>query len=286
MKRPGFRTTILIHSILFSVLISTGSAQTTELRFLDVGQGDAVLIRSQGKTALIDAGPSNAIASQLRRLGVKAVDLLIISHPHADHLGGARAVLREIPVQNFLDNGVPHTTAAYRTVMETVEEKRIRYLEASARSFALGTATITVVPPPTATSKDPNLNNQSVGILIEEGSFRTFLSGDSETEAIIAWLRAGAVPANVTVLKAAHHGSRNGLTPAWLSTLKPKVVVISAGAGNTYGHPHATALRYYLAGGRTVLRTDLGGDIAFKIQPNGSYTIERGLPQCATMGGC
>src|SRR5260370_24238380 len=96
-------------------------AQQLELRFLDVGQGDAILIREGGKTALVDAGHSATILSRLQVLGVNTIDLVVASHNHADHIGGMAAVLRGEKVSYYLDNGWRHTTATYQRTIAAVE---------------------------------------------------------------------------------------------------------------------------------------------------------------------
>jgi len=110
---------MILRLVLLALLYLNGSrlaAQDLELRFLNVGQGDAALIRHDGRTALIDAGRSDDIVAKLWALGVDTINLLIASHNHADHIGGADAVLRSFPVLNYMDNGLPHTTQTYRRV--------------------------------------------------------------------------------------------------------------------------------------------------------------------------
>lgn len=257
---------------------SPARAQDLELRFLDVGQGDAVLVRSGGKAALIDAGPSDRIVERLRALGVTSLDLLVASHNHADHIGGADAVLASLPIRYYLDNGHPATTAIQSRVLELVERRGATYLRASPRTISLGDATLRIIPAPEGAGGDEQ-NNRSVAVLLERGTFKALLTGDSEVEEINALLRTAEIP-DVDVLKAAHHGSRNGVTPAWLARTRPEAVVISVGAGNGYGHPHPAAVRYYEAGGRQVLRTDREGDVIFSVTPTGCYetrTERRGV---------
>jgi competence protein ComEC len=242
-----------------------------EIRFLDVGQGDAVLLRSKGRTALIDAGPSDAIVRRLRALGVDTIDLLVASHNHSDHIGGADAVLDSIAVGFYLDNHLPATTRIQERVLERVEKKGVAYLAPTARRIALGTARLVVIPPPAGGSSEEQ-NNHSVGILVEQGGFLALLTGDSEVEEINALLARDTLP-DVDVLKAAHHGSRNGVTPGWLARTRPEVVVISAGAGNSYGHPHAAALRYYCTANRRVFRTDRNGEVTVTVAADGGYGV-------------
>ncbi len=258
-----------------------------EIRFLDVGQGDATLLRSGGRTALIDAGPSDAVVARLRALGVDTVHVLIASHNHADHIGGADAVLDSLPVRFYLDNGHPATTRIQQRVLERVERHGVTYLAAEPRTLTLGAARLRIIPSPLP---DPEAaggqNNLSVTVVVERDDFRGLWSGDSETAQIGALLAADLVPP-VTLLKAAHHGSRNGVTPAWLARTRPETVVISLGAGNSYGHPHPAAMRYYCAGNRRVLRTDRSGEVVVHVRPGGAYSVEsaRDAPDACALGG-
>ena len=242
-----------------------------EIRFLDVGQGDAVLIRSGGRAALVDTGPSDAIVGRLRQLGVDTVDLLVSSHNHADHIGGADAILDALPVRFYLENGVPVTTRSYERVLERVERTGVPYLAPRPRGFTLGKARLRIVPSPAGADRDDQ-NDNSLAIVVELGAFRALLTGDSGV-AQIHRLLADTLIGDVDLLKAAHHGSRDGVTPAWLFRTRPEVVVISLGARNPYGHPHAFALRYYCAGGRRVYRTDRHGDVAIRVGAEGTYEV-------------
>jgi competence protein ComEC len=243
-------------------------AQQLELRFLDVGQADAILVREGGKTALIDAG-SAGVLTQLRSLGVDTIDLLVSSHNHADHIGGMTGVLTGTVVRFYLDNGVPHTTATYQRTIQAVTASGAQYLRPTARTITLGNARLRVLPPP------PNLgdqNNSSVGILVQYGEFRALLTGDSEQFELQYWLEHDSIP-QVTVVKVAHHGSPNGTTPAWIQATRPAVAVISVGAGNSYGHPSAQVIQQWQAAGATLYRTDRDGAVIVQANRDGSYIV-------------
>lgn len=245
------------------------SAQQLELRFLDVGQADAILIREGGKTALIDAGGGARVLAQLRALGVDTIDLLVASHNHADHIGGMTAVLGATVVRFYLDNGVPHTTATYRRTIQAVTVSGAQYLRPTARTITLGSARLRVLSPP------PNIgdqNSSSVGIVIEFGEFRAVLTGDSEEFELQYWLEHDSIP-RMTVVKVAHHGSRNGTTPDWIDATRPQVAVISVGAGNSYGHPSAEVIEAWESVGATVYRTDRDGTVIIQAKPDGSYIV-------------
>src|SRR5919106_755319 len=177
------------------------SGQELELRFLDVGQADAVVIRQGGKTALVDAGSGGAILD------------------HADHIGGMTAVLSGTVVRFYLDNGVPHTTATYQRTIQAVAASGAQYLRPTARTITLGSARLRVLPPPPGLTGDQN--NSSVGILVEYGQFRALLTGDSELFELGYWLANDSVP-RVHVVKAAHHGSWNGTSAAWAQATRPQ----------------------------------------------------------------
>ena len=248
-----------------------GWAQEAQLQliFLDVGQGDAIVVRSpEGKIALVDSGNDGAIVSQLQALGIDTIDIAIASHPHADHIGGMAAVLRNFPVHYYMDNGVPHTTATYRELLLTVKNSDITYLQPTARTIELGSVRIHVFPP---MERATNLNNQSIGLLIEHGEFAAWLSGDSEIEELHHFLSLG-VP-SVDVLKAAHHGSRDAVSPGWLSATKPDAVVISVGLNNTYGHPDPWAMRYYQTASDFIYRTDHHGQVTILGNLDGTFDV-------------
>lgn len=249
--------------------------------FLDVGQGDAVLLRApEGQTALVDAGRDD-IVPLLREMGVERIDLLVATHPHADHIGGMAGVIRSMPVRFYMDNGQAHTTATYRRLMTALDERpEITYLEAVPRTISLGSAEIEVLPllPPATTDH----NNRSVALIVSFGDFRALLSGDSEVRQLTHLVGQGVVPA-VTLLKAPHHGSDNGVTGGFLAAARPEVVVISVGR-NGYGHPRPAALRAFAGVGAAVLRTDLEGHVAILGLRDGGYGVARG-EQVASAGG-
>lgn len=261
--------------VLFILLFTgTALASVLELRFIDVGQGDATLIRNGSQTVLVDAGPSDEITRKLKALGVKSLDLLVITHYHTDHHGGADAIMKRFPVRAYLDNGRTPGGKKGAHILGLVKAQGIERLPSASRTIPLGDARLRILPPPSGQGAK-NENNASVGVIVERGKFKALLTGDSEVEEINAWLKPGLIP-DVDVLKAAHHGSRNGVTPLWLHWSKPEVVAISVGASNDYGHPEPWALRYYRAGGRRVYRTDLHGDVTVLVGKDGRYRVETG----------
>jgi len=239
--------------------------------FFDVGQGDATVIHSpEGKIALVDGGPNAyAVADVFLEWEVDTIDLVVASHADADHIGGLEEVLWNIPVRSYLDNGRPHTTATYHYLMEALENSAATYLAPEAQTIPLGSVTLRVLPPPAWATEQ---NNASVGILVEYGEFRALLVGDAEQDELNHFLGLG-VP-TVAVLKASHHGARNGVTPLWVATTNPRVVVISAGLNNAYGHPDPWALRYYGVRADAIFRTDHHGHVWITASRDGSFVVE------------
>lgn len=261
-----------------------GSASDTlYLTHFDVGQGDATLITTpRRKHILIDAGPSGAnIAARLRLLRVDTLDLLISSHNHLDHIGGMPDVFAALVVRAYMDNGVPTTTQIYRRTIAYAEaEPGLRYLEATDRTITVDSVTLRILPPP---HLDRTQNNNSVGVLIEFGSFRALYTGDSQRLELTHWLAQNRT-LHVHVLKAAHHGSSNGITSAWIARTNPGVVVISAGRNNRYGHPAHRVVQAWLLANAKVHRTDCEGIIQVSALRDGSFSVE--TDPDARLSGC
>ena len=181
-----------------------------------------------------------------------------------------RQVLQSLPVRFYMDNGQPHTTATYGAVMRELQSREeITYLQATPRTINLGSTKVHVLPLPEYPGS--NLNNASVGLVVEHGSFRTFLSGDSERRELGHFLRVGAVP-DVTLLKVPHHGASDALSRQFLDVASPELIVISVG-GNSYGHPNPGALFAYQSYAEYLLRTDLHGEITVSGKPDGAYEV-------------
>ncbi|MDP2312343.1 MAG: ComEC/Rec2 family competence protein [Pseudomonadota bacterium] len=232
---------------------------------LDVGQGDAILIRTPAnKTILIDAGDGDVnLPKLLTGLGVTSLDLVIGTHAHADHIGGMDEVLDAFPVKNYIDNGLPHTTRTYESVMARIEQKQIPY-----RTGIVGTsfklddgAVLELLFPPATPLKDTrsDLNSNSVVARLTHGDDCFLFTGDSEEPTERALVAAGL--GQCDVLKVAHHGSNHSSTPAFLAAVKPSIAVISVGTGNRYGHPGEETMGRLEGTSAALYRTDLDGQV-------------------------
>ncbi len=246
-----------------------------ELHFIDVGQGDAVLIRSpSGQNVLYDGGRAEGeVLGYLEALGVTSLELVIASHADADHIGGLEAVVRRYRPRLFLDNGLPHDTQTYRGLLEAVQGAGSQLASPTARRIGLGEVSLQIIPPPS----DPNLgsNDHSVGVIVSYGEFRAALTGDAEAPEFGWWLaHVPELLGPVQVYKAAHHGSPNGDNAASMATFNPETVVVSVGQDNAYGHPSAEALALYRDAGATVYRTDKSGTVRVVASANGAHEVD------------
>lgn len=249
-------------------------ADTLYLTHFDVGQGDATLITTyRGRRVLIDAGSSGgAIARRLRQVGIDTLDLLISSHNHQDHIGGIPDVFAALTVRKYIDNrmGCPRRTdVCQMTFAYANAESGLEYLD-PAGTHVIDGVTFRLLPPARV---DLTENNNSVGVIVEYGAFRALYTGDSEIEQLGWWLRSDAIP-RVNVLKAAHHGSDNGVTMAWIAKTQPSTVVISVGCRNSFSHPSAAILFAWLQTKARVHRTDHEGTIQVKALSDGSYMVK------------
>lgn len=249
-------------------------ANELELHFLDVGQGDAVLIRApSGRSVLYDGGPDGErLLPLLDSAGVTSLELVIASHNHADHIGGLVEVIERYRPRFVLENGIPHTTRTYERFLRALVAAGSQILEPTRRTIMLDSVRLVILPPP----GDPALgqNDNSVGLRVEFGEFSATMFGDAEPRQHDWWLRTHPDWFGpVHVHKASHHGSAIGDTQAMLGVLRPGVVVIGVGADNRYGHPHPDMLALYRDVGAAVYRTDVHGTVRILAREDGTTRI-------------
>jgi len=236
--------------------------ETLSVHFIDVGQGDSILIKSDNVVILIDGGPRSAgekIVSYLKKAGISGIDLIIATHPHEDHIGGLIRVMEEFPVKEVMDPAVVHTTKTFENYLKTIDRKNIKFTEARAgtqRTYK--NVKLEILHP--ASPSSSHLNNASVVAKLAFGSVSFLFTGDAEKEAEQEMLsRKESLKADI--LKVSHHGSRTSTTEEFLRAVSPKTAVIMCGAGNRYGHPHKETPEKLEKAGVKVYRTDLHGDI-------------------------
>ena len=255
---------------------------TASIEFLDVGQGDAVLIRSpEGKVALVDAGPSKEIVPILRARGVDRIDLLVLSHHHIDHYGGMAHVIGEYKPTAFLVSDSSYTSPMFLRLLKLVEREDIATIgpRDRPRKIELGSIEITVFPQPAEDVQ--NENNNSIGLRVQHGDAAALLTGDSQDAERQVWAEtARDLASGCDLLKLAHHGSRNGTDAAWLDLVKPKLAVASCGRSNRFGHPHPGTVALLASRGITLKRTDQDGTV--RVESDGKHWTIPGRPMAGT----
>lgn len=234
------------------------------IRLLDVGQGDAALIHlPDGGAILIDSGDRGAPTNELlKRYRVKALDLVIATHPHTDHIGDMREVMRQFRVKEFWDAGVAYSTRTYTDMLQEIKDRRIRFFtpkKGETRRF--GRVTVEVLHPAPDWPND-NANNASLVVRLSFGNKRFLFTGDAELESWQQMIGSERANMRADMLKAAHHGSSDGTDETVLDAVRPSIYTISCAIGNEFHHPHPKVIGLLeRRPGIKVFRTDLQGTI-------------------------
>lgn len=252
-----------------------GVQSPTAVHFVDVGQGDATLVEQNGEFALIDAGPpegEEGLLAYMEAVGVQTLRYVFMTHPHADHIGGMEAVLRRYPSAQVLlpqlGKTAEATTSVFVGLLEAIEAEGIATETAKLGAvYPLGEGSFTVLQDGI---EDEDSNMISTILLFEAEGLRYLSSGDAEKKNERLLLESGqSIQANL--FKGAHHGSNTSNSKTLLRAMQPALVVVSCGEGNSYGHPHRSALESYESVQATLLRTDVNGTVVVK--PDGKGTL-------------
>lgn len=296
------------------LLLSAALAAASDLvvRFVDVGQGDAALIKTPGGRAwLIDGGPrrkaaTQAIRTALADLGVSALDGIVVSHPHLDHFGGLLRLIDDVPVGRVL-YGIDIDAKTYAAFRAKLAAKGIPYVRAREGALAWdpalqvevlharGQATfdqlvfeqmgffrvdaakihqvLTRAGCGVPSPLGMDLNDFSIVVRVGYGDTEILFTGDA-TEHVEARLLAGGKSLEAEILKVAHHGSKYSSTLEFLQEVDPEHAVIQCKAGNSYGHPHRPTLRRLLGHGSHIHRNDQSGDVTLTVGPDGTYRFD------------
>ena len=298
--RPRVRAAVLLcclaaAGVAWPIPALTGRGGAMELVFLDVGQGDAVAIRTPGRRwILVDTGPRSPgfdsgeriVLPYLRRRGASRLDALVLTHPDLDHIGGANAVLSGLDVLRVLDPGAPAARPAYVVALERARARGATWYAARAGDrVSVDGVTLEVLHPGGAadSAASEDANDQSVVLLLRYGDFSALLPGDAPAAVEEALLAAGLIPP-LDILKAGHHGSRTSTSWRLLESARPELSVVSAGARNRYGHPHPVVLNRLERAGSGVARTDLQGIVRVRAFPGGDFTVS--VEHCPVLPAC
>ncbi len=231
--------------------------------FLDVGQGDAILLSCDGHHMLVDGGSSSQsqkIYAVLKEEGIEELEYLVSTHPHQDHAGGLAAAFSAVSVRNVLSPVTSYDGKEFADLLRYAQKAGLMLTVPRADdSFRLGSAQVDVLGP---VAEHADLNDMSIVLKVSLGDISFLLTGDAGAAEESEMIAAGS-DLSATVLKAGHHGSERSTSEAFLKAVDPEVVVISCGKHNDYGHPHDALLERLAAAQADVVRTDMQGDITF-----------------------
>ena len=277
---------------------SVAATGELQIKMLNIGQGDALLIRTESQTILIDTGDdkyyedgkkgqvNNQLFEALAKENVKTIDKLILTHAHADHIGKAPNIVAKYNVKEVIYNGIPSKNKYLLDTIKNAKAKNItvtKVKEGDKLDFG-GGATFTVLSPSAdLVAKDTksfqnngkmDANDESVVGRLTYGSFSMLFTGDAESPIEKDLVAKYGNQLKSTVLKSGHHGSKTSSSKGFVKAVQPEAVLISLGAKNQYGHPHQVTLDTYQSQGiKNVLRTDLAGTITL-ISNGKDYTIK------------
>ena len=262
-------------------------AGNVTVHFIDVGQGDAIFVDTPGLDMLVDGGSrgeGDTVMNYLRSLNVTRIDLVVATHPHADHIGGLITVLTEynttqVPV--VVDSGIGATTVTYDDYVSAVGARSTR-VAVRGDTISLGHGVEVTILNPSSPHEFEDANDNSVVLWVQVYNVTFLLTGDSEAPAESSIIAVGYGWGS-TVLKVGHHGSQTSASTEYLDAVGPEIAVISVGEGNRYDHPHPETLDKLTLESVAVYRTDLHGTVRVTTD-GGDYTvlIEKGSPPPAS----
>lgn len=269
LRSRSFKTFIFVLFLFLSFLFT----DSLKVYFLDVDQGEAsFIITPNNKTILIDAGDKNEyfdygkiVFEFIKSLGFEKINVILISHPHSDHIGGMIYILSNMEIDTFYDPGFPYPSAIYQELLRLVKEKNIKYFLAreNQKIDVDPSLDITILyPPKTLLFDTPNNNSVVLRIKYKEISF--LFTGDIEKDAeneVVRRYAKDLSKVSSNILKVPHHGSNSSSKIRFLKLIWPEVAIISCGKNNRFGFPNSSVLSRYKNFGIEVYRTDLDGTI-------------------------
>lgn len=258
---------VLTAALLFGCVLSApvpayaANPEQMDVHFMDVGQGDATLVTCGGHAMLIDAGDDTkgtAIQNYLQKRKISKLDYLILTHPDADHIGGAPVIITKFTIGMVFVSNFEKDNKTYQKLIQSLDDKRLKALTPTVNSkYTLGTASITILAP--GDTYD-NPNDASIALLLKNGNRSFLFTGDAGEDAENDILKT-SIDISADVYKVGHHGSKYSTSQDFFKAVDPFYAVISCGEGNSYGHPHAETLNTLRTNGVMVYRTDEEGTI-------------------------
>lgn len=246
---------------LNSEKVSVTAGHEMRVHFIDVGQGDSIFIESpNGKTMLVDGGVKGAgqqVVSYLKELGVNKLDIVVATHPDADHIGGLIPVLNSIDIGQFYDSGKVHTSQTFEEMLTLIDTKNIPYnVPKTGDSIAFDDDIKVKVLNANENVRDNN--DASIVLKIAYGNVSFLLTADA---GIALEKEMMKYDVKATILKAGHHGSNTSSSVEFVQAVHPEVAILSYGEGNKYGHPHAEVVERLQAIGSKIYATAEAGTV-------------------------
>lgn len=251
--------------------------------FIDVGQGDSILIRSGNEYALIDAGDTYTSEELTNFISNKTSTLkyFVMTHPHKDHIGGAPDILTSFNVENIIKTNDEGDSKIYETVVNLINEYQINTLEAIVgEEYSVGDASFMILGP---NDNYENLNDRSIVVRLTYGDTNFLFTGDCENIAENDLMNIG-FDISANVLKLGHHGAKNATSSSFLDTVKPSLAIISVGENNKYGHPHEDILSKLNDRNIFTYRTDINGTISVGSDGTNIYVIPQDAGEIIPVG--
>lgn len=290
MRRLSVCSIIILVAAIGWFIRPMHRASSCTFTALDVGQGDALLIRTpDGQDILIDGGPDESVLTPLGRVlppGDRDIELMVLTHPHADHVDGLLSVTERYTVRSVVDTGVIFHEQSYEQWRRLLTEKKIpEHLAVAGQRYAVGAmATLDVLWPAAAlddleitkdnATQGGGVNDTSIVLRLTCAGSRAILTGDA-SEDIESRILEAETDVQAPLLKVGHHGSRYSSSPAWLHAIQPAWAVISVGQNNRYRHPHPTTLLRLRAVEAVILRTDELGDVVLRSNGRGGWGLDK-----------
>ena len=232
------------------------------VHFIDVGQGDSILLESKGEFVLVDAGEreyGSKVVDYIKERAADSLKYVIATHPHSDHIGGLTEVINKIGAENFITVETDQSTSTWLNVLKAVEKHDVNYIDAEpGKTYRFGEASFTILAP--LGSGYEGYNNYSVVTKVCCGDISFLLTGDAEKASEYEMVAAGE-DLSADVLKCGHHGSSTSSTAKFLKAVRPSCAVISCGEKNDYGHPHKETMQKLNLLGCQIYRTDEMGTV-------------------------
>jgi beta-lactamase superfamily II metal-dependent hydrolase len=283
LRRPARRIAgiaLLVAVAGWPLIAPAGSRRPSGLVLLDVGQGQATLVVGGGEAVLVDAGDdrartgTRAALGQLRQLGIRRVEMLVLSHPDRDHAGGASIALAAARPRLLALPAASFDAPAFEPVHRAAARRGVAVVAfAAGDAWERGVLAIRAFHP--AAGASTQTNDESLVLHVAAGDLRAMIPGDAGAP-VERNLAAQGLLRKIDVLVAGHHGARSCTSDVLLDATRPGVVLISAGAGNRYGHPHPETLTRLASAGLRPLTTANWGPLSARSLTNGLLVVEAG----------